>query len=59
MEFSLVLVYCPTWGNLRWFSPAQSVLVAGDRVFLLPKTFACFEMGPPREEEERSLPLPE
>jgi hypothetical protein len=38
--------------NCYWTSPAQSVLFSGplgthDHIFVLSKTFTCFEMGPP------------
>jgi hypothetical protein len=45
--------------NCCWPSPAQSILVSGtvatdDYVFVLSKTFTCFEMGPPLRREEGS-----
>jgi hypothetical protein len=45
--------------NCYWSSPAQSVLVSGpvgphDHIFVLCKTFTCFEMGPPLRREAGS-----
>jgi hypothetical protein len=44
--------------NCFWSSPALSILISGtvgphDHIFLLSKTFTCFEMGPTLRREER------
>jgi hypothetical protein len=50
---AFVLKFCSIGGvNCCWSSPAQQILVSGrlgthDAVFVLSKTFTCYEMRPP------------